>query len=60
MSHEQILVFTVFVLFYVPCVATIAVLWKEFGWKKMTVISLATLMIALVIAMAVRGFLVVV
>jgi ferrous iron transport protein B len=60
MSHEQILVFTLFVLFYVPCVATIAVLWKEFGWRKMTVISLATLMIALVIAVAARGFLAVV
>jgi ferrous iron transport protein B len=57
MSHKQILVFTLFVLFYVPCVATMAVLWKEFDWKKMTGISLATLMIALVIAVVVRGFL---
>jgi ferrous iron transport protein B len=57
MSHKQILVFAIFVLFYVPCVATIAVLWKEFDGKKMTIISLATLMIALVIAMAVRVFL---
>jgi ferrous iron transport protein B len=56
MSHEQILVFTTFVLFYVPCVATVAVLWKEFGWKRMAVISLATLVIALVVAMSVRGF----
>ncbi len=56
MSHGQIMVFTVFVLFYVPCVATIAVLWKEFGWRRMTVISLITLSIALVIASAMRGF----
>lgn len=56
MSHEQIMVFTIFVLFYVPCIATMAVLWKEFGWKRMAVISLATLIIALAIAMAVRGF----
>jgi ferrous iron transport protein B len=54
MSNEQIIVFTLFVLFYVPCIATIAVLWKEFGLKWMAIISLTTLVVAFVIAMAAR------
>jgi ferrous iron transport protein B len=54
MSNEQIIVFTLFVLFYVPCIATIAVLWKEFGLKMMAIISLTTLVVAFVIAMAAR------
>jgi len=60
MSHGQIMVFTVFVLFYVPCIATIAVLWKEFGWRRMALISMATLTIALIVALAVRGMIAVV
>jgi len=59
MSSEQIMVFTLFVLFYIPCVATMAVLGKELGWKKMIVISLATLFIAFVIALAARGLFIV-
>jgi ferrous iron transport protein B len=54
MSNKQIIVFTLFVLFYVPCIATIAVLWKEFGLKKMAIISLTTLVVAFVIAMTAR------
>ena len=34
MSTTQIMTFTIFVIFYVPCVATIAVLWKEIGSKR--------------------------
>ena len=29
---------------------------KELGWKKMSMISLATLIVALIIAIAARGF----
>ncbi|KPK36266.1 MAG: ferrous iron transporter B [Nitrospira bacterium SG8_35_1] len=56
MSREQIMIFTLFVLFYVPCVATIAVLGKELGWKKMSMVSLATLIVACLIALAARVF----
>ena len=35
MIKTQIMVFTVFVIFYIPCLATIAALWKEIGkWKR--------------------------
>ena len=33
MSHLQMMTFTIFVVFYIPCAATIGVLWKEIGRK---------------------------
>jgi len=36
----QMIVFTLVTLFYIPCAATIAVLAKEFGWKKTVCITL--------------------
>ena len=33
MTKAQVMVFTVFVTFYIPCLATIAALWKEIGKK---------------------------
>jgi ferrous iron transport protein B len=32
-SREQILVFTVFISFFIPCLSTFAILWKEVGRK---------------------------
>jgi ferrous iron transport protein B len=60
MSHEQIMVYTLFVLFYVPCVATVAVLSKELGYKRMAMVSLSTLLIAFAVALAARGVMVVI
>ena len=37
-SREQILVFTVFVSFFIPCLSTFAILWKEAG-KKIAFLS---------------------
>ena len=33
MTKTQIMVFTIFVTFYIPCLATIGALWKEIGKK---------------------------
>ena len=33
MTKTQIMVFTLFVTFYIPCLATIGALWKEIGRK---------------------------
>jgi ferrous iron transport protein B len=33
MTKTQIMVFTIFVTFYIPCLATIAALWREIGKK---------------------------
>jgi len=40
MSHMQMMVFTIFVVFYIPCAATIGVLWKEIGrrWTLFTIL----------------------
>ncbi len=35
-------------MFYIPCIATIAALWKEFGWKKALGISFFEIIFALI------------
>jgi len=51
MTSGQLLVFTLFVVFYMPCAATIGVLGKEIGWKNTLLASLLTVFIALVIGL---------
>jgi ferrous iron transport protein B len=34
LTSVQMVVFTLVTMFYIPCIATIAALVKEFGWKK--------------------------
>lgn len=54
MSPTQILVFTLFIAFYVPCLATVASLMKEIG-RKMTVwIVTYTLAVAMGLALLAR------
>ena len=55
MTPTQLLTFTVFVMFYVPCVATLIMLRRELGTKGMLWITLLTVVVALVAALAVRG-----
>jgi len=55
LSPGQILTFTLFLLFYVPCLATIAVLWREFGRRRTLLLVLGTTGIALVVGLLVRG-----
>jgi ferrous iron transport protein B len=54
MTAGQILVFTIFVSFYIPCVATIATLMKEIGRKLTTVAIGYSLVIATVLALLTR------
>lgn len=54
MSATQIMTFTIFVLFYIPCVATIAVLIKEIGGKRTLFAMLFTFLIAILLATATR------
>ncbi|NWF56366.1 MAG: ferrous iron transport protein B [Syntrophaceae bacterium] len=56
MSHTQILVFTIFVTFYMPCLATVGVLWKEIGRKGAFLAMGLTLGIATVLGLLTRGF----
>jgi len=54
MSSTQIMTFTIFVLFYVPCVATVAVLIKEIGSKRTIFTVIFTFLIALILATITR------
>ncbi len=38
-SKEQLIVFTVFINFFIPCLSTVALLWKEMG-RKIALISI--------------------
>jgi len=54
LSVEQLVVFTLFVVFYVPCAATVAAMAREVGWKDTTWISALTVVVALLLAVAGR------
>jgi small GTP-binding protein len=55
MTPTQLFTFTVFVMFYVPCVATLIMLRRELGTKGMLWITLLTVVVALVAGLAARG-----
>ncbi|MBU7023248.1 MAG: ferrous iron transport protein B [Theionarchaea archaeon] len=55
LTKIQVVTFTVFVMFYVPCVATIGVLLKEFGARKTVSIVVLTTGLALILALLVRA-----
>ncbi|MFZ2340301.1 MAG: ferrous iron transport protein B [Bacteroidales bacterium] len=50
LTSTQMITLAVVSMFYVPCVATISVLWKEYGWKKAITISLVETLFAIVLA----------
>ncbi len=53
-SREQILVFSVFVSFFIPCLSTFAVLWREMG-KRVAFLSAAlSIAAAMVFSLIVR------
>ncbi|KUK99365.1 MAG: Ferrous iron transport protein B [Parcubacteria bacterium 32_520] len=54
MSTTQIMTFTVFIIFYIPCVATLAVLWREIGTKRTLFTVAFTLVIAIILATITR------
>ena len=54
MSATQIMTFTIFVIFYVPCVATVAVLWKEIGSKRTLFTITFTFLLAVILATITR------
>ena len=47
--------FTVFVMFYIPCLATLSALRRELGTKDMLTITGLTVVIAMVTALLARG-----
>ena len=55
MSKVQILVFTIFVVFYIPCVATIGVLYRQLRGKHTLFIVGFTFVLALILGVLTRG-----
>jgi ferrous iron transport protein B len=51
----QMLTYSVFVVFYLPCLSTLAVLRKELGTRPMLQIAGFTVLVALAAALLVRG-----
>ncbi len=50
----QMLTFTTFVMFYLPCLATLGTLKRELGSRRMLQVSVLTILIALSVALGVR------
>lgn len=57
MTKTQVFVFTIFVTFYIPCLATIASIWREVGKRGAVLAILFTLSVAIVLALFFRIFL---
>lgn len=55
LTPSQMITYTVFVIFYMPCLATLVTLHKELGKRETWSIMGLTLVIALVSAMVARG-----
>jgi small GTP-binding protein len=55
MTAAQILIFTLFVTFYIPCMATLASMTRELGWRLTLAASGALLALAIVVSLAARG-----
>ena len=49
MTPVQMIVFTLVVMLYIPCVATIGALIKEFGWEKALLITVLEILLALLV-----------
>ncbi|MEM0007685.1 MAG: ferrous iron transport protein B [Candidatus Bathyarchaeia archaeon] len=47
LSAIQMIVFAIVIMVYIPCVATIAALTREFGWRKATAITITDITFAI-------------
>jgi ferrous iron transport protein B len=56
LTQTQLLTFTVFVLFYIPCASTIAALSREIGWRGAAAAVIASLALALGLGLLTRMF----
>ncbi|UAL08290.1 MAG: ferrous iron transport protein B [Candidatus Methanogranum gryphiswaldense] len=49
MTPEQFVVFGVVMATYVPCIATLTVMWRELGWKDTFVVSIISCFVAILL-----------
>jgi ferrous iron transport protein B len=50
LNPQQMITLAVVSMFYIPCVATISVLWKDYGWKKALLICIIEIAFAILLA----------
>jgi ferrous iron transport protein B len=56
LTLTQLLTFTIFVLFYIPCASTIAALSREVGWKGAAAAAVGSLAVATILGLLTRAF----
>jgi ferrous iron transport protein B len=56
LTAAQLLTFTIFVLFYMPCASTIAAMSRELGWKGALTAALLSLALATSLGLLTRAF----
>ncbi|MFC2053293.1 ferrous iron transport protein B [Chloroflexota bacterium] len=54
LTSVQLITYAVFVVFYIPCLATLAVLKRELGTRNVVIITLLTVVIAMIAAQIAR------
>jgi ferrous iron transport protein B len=54
LTSQQMITLAIVSMFYIPCVATISVLWKDYGWKKAMAICIIEILFAILLAGIVR------
>jgi ferrous iron transport protein B len=60
LTSPQMITLAIVSMFYVPCIATISVLWKEYGWKKAITICVLETLGAILLAGFIKRILVLV
>ena len=57
LTSQQMITLAVVSMFYIPCIATISVLWKDYGWKKAMAISAIEIVFAIILGGIVKRLL---
>lgn len=57
LSPQQMITLAVVSMFYVPCVATISVLWNEYGWKRAMAVCVLEILFAIILGGIVKRIL---
>ncbi|MEM2428228.1 MAG: nucleoside recognition domain-containing protein, partial [Candidatus Bathyarchaeia archaeon] len=50
LTHRQMVVFSVFTILYIPCIATIVAMFKEYGFAKTILITLTNIAVAITVS----------
>jgi len=56
LTIKQILIFTTFVTFYIPCLSSVATQWKEFGWKIVALSVTLSFSVAFILSFGISLF----